>query len=260
MTLDHRIDGPVGAHVLVLSNSLGTTSALWDAQLPELLPRFRVLRYDHPGHGRSELLQGRATVEALARGLLELLDHLELGRVSFCGLPLGGMVGMALALQAPERVDRLALCCTAAHLGPPESWAERARLVRTEGTSSITDTVLQRWFTEDFRSERPEMAARFRAMLEETPTEGYAACCEAIRDWDARESSHAIRAPTLVIVGAEDSATTLEHVSMIADAIVGARLVVLPDAAHLANVAQPELFNRALLEHLTVHPSSEEAA
>jgi 3-oxoadipate enol-lactonase len=260
MNLTHLIDGPETKPVLVLSSSLGTTWKLWDAQLGELTRHFRVLRYDHPGHGRSETPAGSITVETLARGVVEVLDRLELERVSFCGLSLGGMVGMALALEAPERVDRLVLCCTAAYLGPPEGWHERARLVRAGGTAAIAERVLERWFTERFRNEHPAVVKRFREMLEATPPEGYAACCEAIARWDARTSLDAIRAPTLVIAGAEDVATPPEDAAFLEKTIPSARLVVLPEAAHLANVERPELFNRALLEHLSVPTSSEEAA
>ncbi len=260
MNVAHLIDGPETKPVLVLSSSLGTTWELWDAQLGELTRHFRILRYDHPGHGRSETPAGPITVEALAGGVVELLDRLELERVSFCGLSLGGMVGMALALEAPERVDRLVLCCTAAYLGPPQDWHERARLVRTAGTAAIAERVLERWFTERLRNEHPALVARFREMLEATPPEGYAACCEAIASWDARTSLDTIHAPTLVIAGSEDVATPPEDAAFLAESVPAAELAVLPDAAHLANVAQPELFNRALLDHLLVHPSSEEAA
>ena len=260
MKLAHRLAGPVSAPTLVLSSSLGTTVHLWDAQVPALVPHFRVLRYDHPGHGASEGPAGPLTMGALAHDLVELLDALELERVSFCGLSLGGMVGMTLALEAPERIDRLALCCTAAYLGPPEGWHERARVVRERGTAAVAETVLGRWFTDGFRSAQPATVSRFREMLEATPSEGYAACCEAIARWDARDAVHAIRAPTLVIAGAADQATTAEDGAFLAQAIAGAEIEVLPDAAHLANIEQPELFNQALLRHLGVRPSSEEAA
>ena len=208
------------------------------------------MRYDHRGHGNSDVPPGPYTVEELAGDVLALLDRLELQRVSFCGLSLGGMVGMALALQAPERIDRLVLCCTSAHLGPPELWSERAALVRAEGPEAIVDAVLGRWFTERFHVEQPDTVARFREMITGTPREGYASCCDAIREWDARERLHTIQTPTLVIAAALDPATPPEHGRLIADAVPGARLVVLAEAAHLANVEQPAAFNEALLGHL----------
>jgi 3-oxoadipate enol-lactonase len=260
MNVAYVIDGPETKPVLVLSSSLGTTWELWNSQLGQLTKHFRVLRYDHPGHGRSETPTRPITVESLAEDVLELLDRLELERISFCGLSLGGMVGMALALEAPERVDRLVLCCTAAYLGPAEGWQERARLVRAGGTAAIADRVLERWFTQRFRDGQAAAVTRFREMLEATPADGYAACCEAIAGWDARAGIGAIRASTLVIAGAEDVATPPEDGAFLAESIPAAELVILPGAAHLANVEQPDAFNRALLGHLSVPTSSEEAA
>jgi 3-oxoadipate enol-lactonase len=250
MSLDHRLHGPDGAHVVVLSNSLGTTQELWSRQLPELAERFRVLTYDHPGHGASELPGQPCTVEAFAHGLLGLLDELGLERVSLCGVSLGGMVGMALALEAPERIERLVLACTSAYLGPPEGWAERARIVRADGIEAIADTVVGRWFTAELPREEPETVARFRAMLLATPSEGYARCCEAVATWDARERISAIAAPVLVVAGEDDPATPVEHAELIASRIPGARLHVLERAAHLANVERAEAFTSAVLEHL----------
>jgi 3-oxoadipate enol-lactonase len=253
----YRIDGHEAMPSLVLASSLGTTWELWDAQLPSLVEDFRVVRYDHPGHGRSPIPDASLTVESLADGVVELIDALDLERVSFCGLSLGGMVGMALALRAPERVDRLVLCCTAAHLGPVEGWYERAEVVRARGTSAIAGAVLGRWFTQRFRDESPVTIARFREMLEGTPAEGYAACCEAIARWDARSDVSAIRAPTLVISGDDDVATPPQDGAFLAGSISGAELTVIPHCAHLANVEQPALFTRALLEHLRVPAGTE---
>jgi 3-oxoadipate enol-lactonase len=250
MNLGHRLHGPDGAHVVVLSSSLGTTQELWSRQLPELATRYRLLTYDHPGHGVSDLPEQPCTVEAFAHGLVGLLDELGLERVSFCGVSLGGMVGMALALEAPERVERLALACTSAYLGPPEGWAERARIVRAEGMEAIADTVVGRWFTPDLAREDPETVASFRAMLVATPPEGYARCCEAVAAWDARKRISAIAAPVLVVVGKDDPATPVEHAELLASRIPGARLHVLESAAHLANVERAEAFTNALLEHL----------
>jgi 3-oxoadipate enol-lactonase len=253
----YRIDGPEAKPALMLASSLGTTWELWDAQLASLVEDFRVVRYDHPGHGRSPIPDASLTVESLADGVLELLDALDLERVSFCGLSLGGMVGVALALQAPERVDRLVLCCTAAHLWPVGGWYERAEVVRARGTSAIADAVLGRWFTERFRDGSPETVARFREMLEGTPAEGYAACCEAIARWDARSDVSAIRTPTLVVSGEDDVATPPEDGAFLAASIPGAELTVLPECAHLANIEQPALFTRALLGHLPVPAGTE---
>ncbi len=248
--LDHRLRGPEGAPVLVLSNSLGTTQDLWERQVPALAERFRLLTYDHPGHGASELPEDTPTVERFAHGLLGLLDELELERVSLCGVSLGAMVGMALVLQAPERVDRLVLACTSAYLGPPEQWDKRAGVVRSEGMVAIADTVVGRWFTPELAQDDPETVARFRAMLAATPPEGYARCCQAVGAWDARERISAIAAPVLVVAGKDDRATPVEHAELVATRIPGARLLALERAAHLANVERADAFTEALLEHL----------
>jgi 3-oxoadipate enol-lactonase len=250
MRLDYRLRGRGGAPALVLANSLGTKQQLWSRQLPELTERFRVLTYDHPGHGASELPGEPWTVEAFAQGLLELLDSLALERVSLCGTSLGGMVGMALALEAPDRVERLVLSCTSAYVGPPAGWAERARSVRAEGMQAVADSVVVRWFTPELPRERPETVARFRAMLVETPPEGYARCCEALGAWDARAQISALSVPTLVIAGADDPATPVEHAELLTARIPGARLLVLERAAHLANVERAGEFTTAVLDHL----------
>jgi 3-oxoadipate enol-lactonase len=248
--LDHRLHGPDGAPVLVLSSSLGTTQDLWDRQLPALAERFRVLTYDHPGHGASELAPERPTVESLAHSLVALLDELGLERVSLCGVSLGGMVGMTLALAEPERVDSLVLACSSAYVGPSEGWAKRARIVRDQGMEAIADSVVGRWFTSGLHRDEPETVARFRAMLVAAPPEGYARCCEALAAWDARGRLSGIAAPALVIAGAEDPATPSEHSELLASTIPNARLRVLEGAAHLPNVERADAFTSAVLEHL----------
>ena len=250
MKLDYRLHGRGGSPALVLANSLGTGQHLWSRQLPELTERFRVLTFDHPGHGASDLPEEPCTVEAFAHALLQLLDSLELERVSLCGTSLGGMVGIGLALEAPERIERLVLSCTSAYVGPPDGWTERARTVRADGMEAVADSVVVRWFTPALPREQPETVARFRAMLVETPPEGYARCCEALGAWDARERLSAISVPTLVIAGAEDPATPVEHAELLASRIPGARLHVLEHAAHLANVECADDYTRVVLEHL----------
>jgi 3-oxoadipate enol-lactonase len=248
--LDYRLRGPEDAPVVVLSNSLGTTQELWARQLPLLAERFRVLTYDHPGHGASDLPEELPRVESLTSSLVSLLDELRIERVSLCGVSLGGMVGVTLALQEPERVDRLVLACTSAYVGPPEGWVERARLVRSRGMEAVADSVVGRWFTPALQEEEPQTVARFRAMLAATPPEGYARCCEALAAWDARERVSAIAVPVLVVAGEDDPAIPVEQVRLVASRVPGAGLRILQHAAHLANVERAEAFTNAVLEHL----------
>jgi 3-oxoadipate enol-lactonase len=249
--LHHRLDGPSGAPVLVLSNSLGTSLGMWDDQLPALADQFRVLRYDQRGHGRTPAPPGPYTVAELGRDAQALLDRLGFERVSFCGASLGGMAAMWLAINAPERIDRLVLCCTSAHLPPRETWTERAATVRAQGMDAIVDAALERWFTPALAERRPQAVERTRRALLDTPAEGYAGCCEAIAAHDLRQELGSIRAPTLVIAAADDPATPPEHGQLIVDAIDGARFVALERARHLAVVERPKEFTRELLGHLT---------
>ncbi|HKF81118.1 MAG TPA: 3-oxoadipate enol-lactonase [Thermoleophilaceae bacterium] len=250
MDLHHRLDGPADAPPLVLSNSLGTSFEMWEEQLRALAGRFRVLRYDQRGHGRSPAPPGPYTVADLAGDVLELLDRLNLERVSFCGTSLGGMSGMWMAINAPQRVDRLALCCTSAHLGPREMWAERAATVRAEGMEAIADAQLERWFTPEFRESGSEAVERTRRGLLAASPEGYASCCEAVAELDLRAQLGSIRTPTLVIAADDDPATPPEHGRQVADSIDGARSVLVERARHLAVVERPEPVARSLLEHL----------
>jgi 3-oxoadipate enol-lactonase len=234
----------------MLSNSLGTDLRMWDDQLPRLADRFRVLRYDQRGHGRSPARPGPYTIAELAGDALDLLDRLGLERVSFCGASLGGMTGMWLALTAPERLDRLALCCTSAHLPPRSSWTERAATVRARGMEAVVEAALERWFTPALAARRPEAVERTRRALLDTPAEGYAGCCEAIAMHDLRTEVGSIRVPTLVLAAPDDPATPPEHGRRIADAIDGARFVVLEQGRHLAAVEQPDEFADEVLKHL----------
>ncbi|MFD0747810.1 3-oxoadipate enol-lactonase [Phytohabitans flavus] len=209
MTLYSIVDGPPDAPVLVLANSLGTTVDMWEPQLPALAERYRVVRFDTRGHGRSAVPPGPYTIGDLGSDVLALLDGLGVARAHFCGLSLGGMVGMWLAAHAPERIDRLVLCCTSARPDAPESWAHRAATVRAEGTGAIADLVVSRWLTPEYASRQPGLVARLRAMLAATPTEGYASCCGAIETLDLTSALPRIGAPTLVLHGADDPAILL---------------------------------------------------
>ncbi|SDP92134.1 3-oxoadipate enol-lactonase / 4-carboxymuconolactone decarboxylase [Actinopolyspora xinjiangensis] len=248
MIPDYELTGPPNAPVLVLSNSLGTDRTMWDEQLPELSSRFRVLRYDQRGHGKTPATPGPYELETLGRDVLDLLDHLEIVRVRFAGVSLGGMTGMWLAANAPERIERLALLCTSAALGTPEDWRERAAFVRANGTGAMVDSTLGRWFTAELSSRR-DVVAKYGGMVATTDDESYAGCCEAIAGMTLEGRLGGITAPTLVVAGYDDPATPPEHAERIAAGIPNARLAVLERAAHLANVEQAERVNRLLVEH-----------
>ncbi|HET8873503.1 MAG TPA: alpha/beta fold hydrolase [Gaiellaceae bacterium] len=238
MRLRYELDGPASEPVLALPSSLGTTLELWSENIPYWSDTFCVLSYDQPG---------RRTIAELGQDFLDLLDELGLERVSYCGLSLGGATGMWLAATAPERIERLVLACTSARFGEPDQWLERAALVRERGLEPIADSIVARWFTP---AEGPELVERFREQLVATPREVYAACCEALAAWDFRGELTAIEAPTLVIAAADDSATPPAHAEQIARAI-GTTKVVLPYAAHLANVEQAQAFSALVAKHLS---------
>jgi 3-oxoadipate enol-lactonase len=249
IVLFHRFDGSSRDPVLVLSNSLGSDTSMWDGQIEAFARRHRVLRYDSRGHGRSAVPPGPYRIEDLGRDLLALLDALDIHRVRFCGLSKGGVVGMWLAANAPDRVERLVLCNTSAYFGNPPLWNARIEAVRASGMEGVAPQVLERWLTADFRARAPDAVEKVRRMLLATPPEGYAACCAALRDVDLREVIGGIRAPTLVVVGTHDPATPPAMGRFVADRIRGAKVVELP-ASHLSNVEAADGFNAAVLEFL----------
>ena len=250
MIVHHVVTGPADAPALVLSNSLGADLRMWDPQADALAERFRLVRYDTRGHGGSPVPDGPYSIEHVGQDALALLDHLGIERAHWAGLSLGGMTGLWLAVNAPERLDRLVLLCTSAQLGPAETWRERAETVRAQGTEAVAEAGVGRWLTERFRDEHPDTAAWLRDMIAATPDAGYAAGCAVIEHMDLTAGLASIPAPTLVIAGAQDPATPPEHAERIVAAIPDARLEVLDPAAHLANVEQPDAVTRLILEHL----------
>jgi 3-oxoadipate enol-lactonase len=250
----HELSGPDDAPVVVLSCSLGTDLSMWDPQARRLSERLRVLRYDLRGHGRSPVPPGPYSVADLGRDLVALLDRLDISRASLCGVSIGGMTSMWVAATAPDRVERLVVCCSSAYIDPEGMYRDRARDVREHGIEPLVDAAIGRWFTSAFAQEHPEVVQPRRQNLLATPVEGYAACCEALADMDLRDSLSTVRAPTLVISGREDPATPPEHGRVIADGIAGARFEVVDDAAHLANLQQPDLVTGLIERHLTDVP------
>jgi len=247
--LFYRVDGAADAPTLVLAHSLGTTLEMWDPQMPAFAKRYRVIRYDSRGHGRSEVVPGPCTMGDFGRDALALLDALGLDRAHFCGLSQGGMVGMWLGSHAPERIGKLVLCNTAAHMDTPAGWNARMEMVRRSGMEAIAEGVMERWFTAAFRARRPEVVGSARRMLLASPPLGYLASCAAIRDVDERAGLPSIRASTLVIAGRSDAATPPAQSRAIAATIPGARLIEL-DAAHLSNLEVPDEFGAAVLGFL----------
>ena len=247
--LHYQLEGPDHLPVLVLSNSLGTNLSMWGPQMPALYPHFRVLRYDTRGHGQSSVTPGPYSVAQLGQDVLALLDHLGIERAHFCGLSMGGQIGMWLASQAPQRIERLVLCNTGARIGTADSWNARIAKVNEDGLASIVPAVLDRWFTADFQQRAPQQVAIVREMLLNTESAGYAANCGAVRDADLREEIRKIVAPTLVIGGQQDQATPLDDSRLIADRIAGAELVEL-NAAHLSNWEVTQTFTAHLLRFL----------
>jgi 3-oxoadipate enol-lactonase len=223
---------------VVLCGSLGSTAAMWEPQLPVLADRTAVV-VEHPGHGAAPLTEVRAVADLAARAL----EQVDAERFTFVGLSLGGAVGMQVALDVPERVEKLVLASTAARFGDPQQWLDRAATVRAEGVQAIVDAVLGRWFVE-------EPDPRWREMMLSIDREGYARCCEAIAAWDARGALARIGAPTLAIAAEADPSTPPEQLREIADGIPGARYELLQDAAHLVNIERAEAFNRLLEEWL----------
>jgi 3-oxoadipate enol-lactonase len=247
--IHYQIDGSRDAPVLVLSNSLGTNLAMWDRQIGALASSFRIHRYDCRGHGRSLLSPGPYSIELLGRDVVSLLDHLKLARVHFCGLSLGGMVGMWLGAHEPGRVDRLVLANTAAQLGPAQAWDARMAAVGQGGMMAVTGTIIERWFTPAFRERCPAEVEAVRQALLTTPPEGYIACCAAVRDMDQRGALASIQSPTLVIAGRHDPATPTATCRAVADAIHGACFTEF-SAAHLSNIEAAAAFNQAVLDFL----------
>ncbi|GAB3568125.1 3-oxoadipate enol-lactonase [Amycolatopsis endophytica] len=249
MKVHHETAGD--GDVVVLSNSIGSTLRMWEPQVKPLVDNgFRVVRYDTRGHGKSDVPPGPYSIADLGGDVVELLDTLAVESAHFVGLSLGGMTGAWLGQHAPSRIRTLALTFTSVKPGNVEMWTGRARQVRAEGMGEIAEGSIGRWFTRDWISAHPELAAELQQMTATTPAEGYASCCEAIAGLDLTAALSTVSAPTLVISGADDAALPSSHGQVIADGIPDARFEVLGHAAHLGSYEQAERFTGLILEHV----------
>jgi 3-oxoadipate enol-lactonase len=251
--LQHCEQGPVDAPAVLLAPSLGTTLAMWDHVADRLAGRYRVVRFDTRGHGGSPAAAGPCSVSALAGDVVGLADKLGIDRFAFVGLSLGGAVGQVLAIEHPDRLTALVLCCTGPSFGDPQTWRDRAAQVRAEGMGFLAEPTRGRWFTASFRETHPREVDRLIDMLTSTSPEGYAACCDALASYDVTERLAEIQVPTRVIAGAEDEVSPPSVGRLMAERIPDADLVVIDDASHIASAAQPEAFDTAVLEHLDRH-------
>jgi 3-oxoadipate enol-lactonase len=212
--------------------------------------RFHLLRYDMRGHGNSDLVEGPCSISTLGQDVLALLDELRIDKVHFCGLSVGGVIGQWLGANAPERLGSLVLSNTAAKIGTVESWNKRIADVEQYGLASMTEAVLERWFTPAFRLASPDAVAPFRAMLHASNPRGYVLVCGALRDMDQRNLVQEIRLPTCVIAGEHDPATTLDDGKFLQSQIPGATLVPIP-VAHISNVEAAAQFNQTVIDFLS---------
>jgi 3-oxoadipate enol-lactonase len=248
--LNVAVDGRDGGPTIMLSNSLGATMAMWEPQMAALKKLFRVVRYDRRGHGQSDVPAGPYSMDRFGKDVLAILDDLNIDRVHWCGLSMGGMVGQWLGANAPDRIDRLILANTTCYYPDPTNWQNRIKTVRENGLAAIADTVISGWLTADFRAREPETAARMKAMLIASPIEGYLACCEALSRLDQRDLLPRIKAPTLIIAGRHDQSTPVDASVYMRSQIPDASMTLL-DAAHISNVEQAHNFTDAVIGFLT---------
>lgn len=244
-----KIDGPEGAPVVFFSNSLSSDLSMWDPQVEALRDRYRIVRYDSRGHGKSTAPDRPYSIAELGHDALAILDALKIEKAHWIGLSKGGMVGQWVATHAGHRLGKVILANTAARMGPPDLWNGRIAMATKGGMTALVDATVQRWFTSRFLDGQPPVIGPVREMILNTPAQGYQGCCAAIRDMDQRDAIRAVTNPVLVVIGAHDPATTPAAGALIAANIPGARTVTL-DAAHISNLEQPEAFTKAVAAFL----------
>lgn len=250
--MNYELSGKQGAPIVILSHSLGSSLVMWNPQMRALETHFKVLRYDIRGHGKSEAPPGAYTLELLGEDAVALLDVLEIERVHWVGLSMGGMIGQSVALNYPRRLSSLALCDTGAAIAPEAQpiWQERIDAVRGGGVASQLEPTMERWFTPSFLKLNPHMLGVIRNEFLATPAQGYLGCIYAIRKLNYLNRLSAIKIPTLIMVGEDDPGTPVSASEAIHQRIPDSKLVIIKSARHLSNVEQPDVFNTNLLTFL----------
>jgi 3-oxoadipate enol-lactonase len=246
--INYELTGKRGASMVMLSHSLGSSLLMWNPQMKALEPHFHVLRYDSRGHGKSEAPPGVYTLELLGEDAIALLDALEIEKVHWVGLSMGGMIGQSVALNYPKRLRSLALCDTAATIAPEAQplWQERIDAVREKGIESQVEFTMERWFTPSFLKSNSYMLGVIRKEFLATPLRGYLGCSEAIRKLNHLDRLSEIMIPTLIMVGEDDPGTPVSASQGMHRRISNSKLVIIKSARHLSNVEQPEVFNTNL--------------
>lgn len=250
--LHYRLDGPTNGPVLVMSNSLSTTVNMWDGQMPALADKYRVLRWEKRGHGGSGVTPPPYTLDTLMGDLRDLLRGLGIESAHCLGLSTGGAIAQLFAMRHPEMVRALVLCDTSSYV-PADVWDGRIQNALDQGMNAVADASMERWFTPAFRAQNPQVVAYYWEMVSRTHVDGYVGCASALKQRILPPLLKTISAPTLIIVGADDPSTPVAHSEILHREIAGSEMVIIDDAAHLSNVAQPAIFNRALRAFLDRH-------
>lgn len=244
--MNYKIQGTPNSPVLIFSNSLGSEMMMWDELIPYLLPYFRILQYDNsppaPNGGVNN-----CNIEDLGKQVIDLMNDLNIETAYFCGLSMGGLIGQYLGINHPNRFIKIVLSNTGAKIGNDERWNSRIETIGKNGMQAIVDDTMERWFTAEFRSQKPEKVAETKAMFLRSDIEGYSNCCCAIRDADFRNQLQNMNVETLVITGDEDPVTNVEQAEFLVSEIPNSRLKVL-HARHLAATELAEEYAAVLID------------
>ena len=250
ISINCRVEGPEGAPWLVFSNSLATNLSMWDEQAAALSDRFRVLRYDHRGHGLTDAPEGKYDFGMLVADVVGLFDYFGIARAHFVGLSMGGMTAVALAVRYPNRVDRIVPCDCGPASSPQSAaqWTERIALARKDGMEALVEPTIARWFAPETIANNSDCVDKIRQMIRTTPVTGFIGCCQALSDFDLRPGLAGIAAPALFLCGAKDAA--LPGTKALHAGVPGSTMIEISGAGHIANVENPSAFTRALAEFL----------